>query len=276
MSANTPSEYQRLLVEQLTADGWSVEEPRPGELRIKRASTDTDEQAVGVNLSNLFQSGTTVERVADLVGKYLREAARHGTESDDAPLDRARLLPLIKHAGLIEEIAASRVQPIAWRPFITPDLIVALVLDFEESMRYVRQREAEREGLDFDDLLEVALANLQARSGGELYEMGDEQTGAIFVIATQDGYDATRILLKPLLENLAQRVQGRLVIGIPNRDFLIAFGDANPALVAQVRRQIEADSRTRPYPLTQTLFTLRDGELRVHSPGDPAAAARQN
>ena len=194
-------------------------------------------------------------------------------------------------------MARTKVEPIAWQPFITDDLIVTLVLDYPQSVRYVRDSEVaasgrvdssvpqsasaargrhrrardlvpRASGKDFDDLLEVALANLYERTRGEVYEVGDEQTGKLFILATQDGYDATRILLSPLLERLAGRVSGELVVGIPNRDFFIAFGNANPLLVGQVGQQIKRDAHARSYPLTETLFTFRNGVLEIYDAKD--------
>ena len=145
---------------------------------------------------------------------------------------------------------------------------MTLVLDYPQSVRYVRDSEVAASGKEFDDLLEIALANLYERTRGEVYEVGDEQTGKLFVLATQDGYDATRILLSPLLERLAGRISGELVVGIPNRDFFIAFGNANPLLVGQVGQQIKCDTQARQYPLTETLFTFRNGVLEIYAAKD--------
>lgn len=133
-----------------------------------------------------------------------------------------------------------------------------------QSVRYMKASEIEMLNQPFDDLLETALSNLYARSEGAVYELGDQESGKLFVLATQDGYDATRILLSPLPERLAQLVSGELIIGIPNRDFFIAFGNSNPLIVGQLGQQIRKDAQTRTHPLTATLFTFRNGQLQVY------------
>ena len=263
MSPVTPSDFQQLLVRHLRDDGWQVEELAPLEIRVGAPG----ETSPGVfSLSNLYPSflaGALVGDIADSLIRTLREADESATPL--AQLDLKRLMPLLKSRSLLDEVARSGVEAIAWRPFICDDVIVTLVLDFPQSVRFVKQTELETEGKDFDDLLEMALSNLYTHSRGDVYELGDDKTGKLFVLATQDGYDATRILLAPLLERLAQKVSGRLVIGIPNRDFFIAFGNANPVLVGQIGQQVKQDARSRNYPLTSALFTFGDGQLKVYA-----------
>jgi uncharacterized protein YtpQ (UPF0354 family) len=263
MSTVAPEDFQRLLVTHLRHDGWLVEEVGPLEVRVAemgKASPGT------FNLDNMYQhylNGALIGEIADVLIRSLREADE--AIKPATSLDLTRLMPLLKPRTLLDEVARSRVDAIAWRPFISDAVIVTLVLDFPQSVRYVKASEVESLGKSFDDLLEMALANLYARSQGEVYEFGDKDTGKFFVLATHDGYDATRILLSPLLERLALQVKGELVIGIPNRDFLIAFGNDNPLLVGQIGQQVKRDARERTYPLTGTLFTFRGGQLAVYA-----------
>jgi hypothetical protein len=263
MSAATPGDFQALLVARLRDAGWIVEEIGPLELRVAGPSG----KGTGVfNLGTMYRqflNGALLGDIAGALTQTLQEAGELAPIAAEPELER--LMPLLKTRDLLAEVLRTKVEPIAWQPFITADLIVTLVLDFPQSVRYVRDSEVAATGKDFDDLLEIALANLYARTQGEVYEVGDEQTGKLFILATQDGYDATRILLSPLLERLAGRVSGQLVIGIPNRDFFIAFGNANPLLVGQVGRQIKRDAQSRNYPLTETLFTFRNGALEVYA-----------
>jgi uncharacterized protein YtpQ (UPF0354 family) len=90
---------------------------------------------------------------------------------------------------------------------------------------------------------------------------GDQR---LFIFNSNDGYDATRLLLTDILATWAQHVSGHLVIGIPNRDFLIALGDANPDILRSVAAQIQIDAVQRDYGLTDRLFTLVGGEVREY------------
>ena len=267
MSEVTAADFQRLLVAQLRARGCGVAELRPLEIQI---GVPGEQGHAVFHLAAMYQrflAGALVGHLADALVRTLEEAGEAAPV--EAELDLERLMPLLKPRTLLDEVVKGKVDAIAWRPFISDDLIVALVLDFPQSVRYVRESEAAGTGQGFDDLLEIALANLYERTEGELYELGDEQTGKMYILATQDGYDATRILLSPMLERLAARVRGELVIAIPNRDFFVAFGNASPLLVGQIGKQVRRDSQTKPYPLTSALFTFRNGQLEVYAPAEP-------
>ncbi len=262
MDTRSPEEFQRALAARLRDDGWTVEDVQPLQVRVGRAGSD-----ITLNLGNLYplyRDGAPLEPIVETVRQLL--SAGGETPAPGAALDRTRLMPLLKPAEFLREVERSRVETIAWRPFITDDVIVTLVIDSKESVRYVRAWEAEASGQSLDDLLETALGNLYGRTAGDAYELDAPAGGKIFVLATQDGYDATRILLKPLLKRLAGRVKGDLVVGIPNRDFLIAFGDADPAMVASISQQVSRDAHARPYPLTDTLFTFRNNQLERYGP----------
>ena len=261
-----PADFQALLVARLRAEQWTVEELGPLEVRVSGPAG----KGQGVfNLGTMYRqylNGALIGDISAALTQTLQEAGEVAPVAAD--LDLERLMPLLKTRDLLKEVARTKVESIAWQPFITDDLIVTLVLDYPQSVRYVRDSEVAASGKEFDDLLEVALANLYERTRGEVYEVGDEQNGRLFILATQDGYDATRILLSPLLERLAARVSGALVVGIPNRDFFIAFGNANPLLVGQVGQQIKRDAQARQYPLTDTLFTFRNGMLEIYEAAD--------
>ncbi len=266
MNEISPAEFQQLLVTHLRDDGWQVEEVGALEIRVSAAG----EKSPGLfNLTNMYQHYLRGALIGDIANALIRALGEAGAAAAEVqPLDLQKLMPLLKPRALLDEVAKSKADAIAWRPFITDDVIVTLVLDFPQSVRYVKASEVEQLGPSIDDLLERALANLYERSSGEVYELGDDNTGKMFVLATQDGYDATRILIGPLLEKLAAQVSGELVIGIPNRDFLIAFGNANPLVVGQIGQQVKRDAQERTYPLTATLFTFRNGQLEVYATQD--------
>jgi hypothetical protein len=59
-------------------------------------------------------------------------------------------------------------------------------------------------------------------------------------------------------------IPGNLVIGIPNRDFLIGFSDVNPDIVERISMQIQTDVAAHKYGMTDQLFTLVSGEVREY------------
>ena len=86
------------------------------------------------------------------------------------------------------------------------------------------------------------------------------------VCENKDGYAATRVLLPELLERWAERIPGRMLLGIPNRDFLIAFSDRNPDQVAAIAHQVRRDATKRDHPLSGSLLTWKDGRITEYRP----------
>ena len=77
---------------------------------------------------------------------------------------------------------------------------------------------------------------------------------------------ATRILLPDLMEKWAGRIPGRMLLGIPNRDFLIAFSDRDPAHVAAIAGQVRRDVKERDHPLCADLLVWQGGRVREYRP----------
>lgn len=88
----------------------------------------------------------------------------------------------------------------------------------------------------------------------------------ILACETKDGFAATRVLLPDLMATWAERLPGRMVIGIPNRDFLIAFSDRDPQHVATLARQVRRDAKRREHPLTPELLVWQAGRITELSP----------
>ncbi|KPV52682.1 hypothetical protein SE17_14025 [Kouleothrix aurantiaca] len=111
---------------------------------------------------------------------------------------------------------------------------------------------------DLDDLRRRTDANVTYTTVGA----GEQR---LFIYNSGDGYDAARLLLSDVLSGWARDLPGQLVIGIPNRDFLIAFSDANPEILRAVAAQVQADAAQQQYGLTEQLFTLEQGVVKEYS-----------
>jgi uncharacterized protein YtpQ (UPF0354 family) len=111
-----------------------------------------------------------------------------------------------------------------------------------------------------------ALENLRQRTTSQDYHTHGLGDRAMIVCETHDGYAATRVLLPDLMAEWARRIPGRTLIGIPNRDFLIAFSDRDPAHVAAIARQVRRDAARRDHPLCPDLLVWRDGQAREYRP----------
>jgi uncharacterized protein YtpQ (UPF0354 family) len=175
-----------------------------------------------------------------------------------------RIYPMIKPLAMLVEVRERRLPMLAYREFLG-ELMIAYVIDEERSVAYINDDHLERWGISVQDVHARAIENLRRRTDARVkyttVGAGDQR---LFIYSSGDGYDATRLLLSDVLAGWARDLPGNLVIGIPNRDFLIAFSDANPEILRAVAAQVQADAVQRQYGLTEQLFTLDEGVVREY------------
>lgn len=195
-----------------------------------------------------------------------------GLDAPEVPSDfaaaRPHLLPVLRHIVSLESLrieapsgkADSDVKadfPV--HPFST-ELGVGIAFDSEHSISQISDSHLVTWKRSFDDVLEVALSNLQDRSPPrfEAFEPG------FYVSQYGDYYDATRLLLPHLAWQLPLR--GAPVAMVPNRAALLLTGDADvegiAAMVAQAKKVLLEDSR----PLGPEMFRLEGDQWRVWQP----------
>jgi uncharacterized protein YtpQ (UPF0354 family) len=250
------------LVREIWPDvGWQ----RAGPLQLLG---DREGSPFNVGLLNAYQATselTDTEEIETLLTAFLRALPMDMPSLDTVDMEtvRERIFPMLKSSAFLEvansTVADADKQPV-YRPWES-DLIVTLVLDTPSNVTYLRACDLARWNIDFDALLTVALDNLEAESEGLPLKMGrpeeEDKDSAFIVIDSGDGYDATRILLRRQRSFLAEYLGPEYLVGVPNRDFLIAF---TFDLAKQFAPIIRDDAHQRQYPLSsQILLVTPDG-----------------
>lgn len=175
-----------------------------------------------------------------------------------------RIYPMLKPITLLAMVHERDLPMLAYSDFLA-DLIVTYTIDEGQRITFISEEHLDRWEMSIADIHTHALNNLRKRTIEKIdYTSVGAGEQRIFIFNSGDGYDATRLLLTDTLDTWARELPGRLVIGIPNRDFLIAFSDANPEILQAIARQIQADSLSRDYGLTDQLFTLADGIVQEY------------
>lgn len=172
-----------------------------------------------------------------------------------------RIFPMLKPITMLAEVVERNLPQLVYRTFMA-DLIICYVIDEPESVAFVNEEHLKTWGVLETTLYTRAVDNLRTKTlqpgTAQVYGEGADM---LLIYATLDGYDAARILLLDLMSEWAQIVPGRLVIGIPNRDFLIGFSDANPAILQRMALQIAQDAQRLDYGLTDQLWTVINGQI---------------
>jgi len=209
------------------------------------------------------------DRLNDIVAAHL--AALRQADAPRPPLSEKQalesFLPLLNPVAWLDAVRQQGAEPPIHRPFAA-GLVITYVFDLPDARAYIHQG-------TYDEILsapdatpdavhEMALENLRKRTGRrdtKTYGMGD---GTIVVCDTRDGFAATRVLLPELMATWAERIPGRMLLGVPNRDFLIAFSDRDPEQVAAMTQQIRHDAARREGGLTAELLMWRNAKVVPH------------
>ncbi len=171
------------------------------------------------------------------------------------------LLPIVRSRSHFElNELRSRVEngmPISW-PYVPlgEHFGVALVYDLPDAMRSIPQANLDAWGLTLYEALEIACRNLAALPAKFI---GPQSGEGVYLSATGDNYDASRILSADLIGQF--QVQGDPVAMIANRDNLIVAGaEDSEGLDAMLKMAAEALGQLRPISSVAVRF---DGQQWV-------------
>lgn len=142
---------------------------------------------------------------------------------------------------------------------ICDDIVSTIVIDSEESMIAIVNDDLKRWGMDLEEAMAIALANLSARNN-EYIDVGETiEQGHGVIINEMDGYAASRLLLPNLWERFSPELGPEFVAAIPCRDIMILLSK-QPSLLARVKPKILQEFDTKPQPITtKYLGVCRDG-----------------
>jgi uncharacterized protein YtpQ (UPF0354 family) len=159
--------------------------------------------------------------------------------------------------------------PIVYRRFVA-DVILAYAIDYGSTVKFVDPKTFEEWGITIEVLHDVTISNLEALSTNVAIEVLNPPgaTGRLVAVASGDTYDAARLALPGFRARLTQVLGDTAYVGIPNRDFLVAWS-ADFSRAANIVAQVEKDARQQPYPLTDTIFVVTRTGVR------PASAAER-
>lgn len=171
-------------------------------------------------------------------------------------LDQAARRLAVQLARMSREVD----NPVQWfednalvvRDFIA-DVQVMYALEFPEGPRLVSQGMMKSWGMDHDRLHQRAMANLEGRHG----EIRIKPVGKLpwlYVLDTEDGYAASRILLHWRWAELTLTLGDTLILGMPTRDVVVFTASLDPEKIEQLRETVETVEGHQGRPVTRTLF----------------------
>lgn len=195
------------------------------------------------------------EIVQSYVAATLESAAR-----GERPVDRTRIVPIVKDRGWVEEMRAAtkgkggEVAPeIVHEPY-NADLLIAYAEDSPKNIRYLKPDDLAPARVERAELRALALENLRRMAQIQVHgENGRYQ------LTAGESNDGSLLLLDFLWTDLQKKVEGDLVVALPSRDLLFVAGSRDAEGIRKLRQFAEEASAGNPYRLTSKLFVYRGG-----------------
>lgn len=204
------------------------------------------------------------EAEQDIIHRFLASVVMTG---EDRPLDRERIVPVIKDVAWIQEIQASmaargndKAIPFVSEPF-NDSLVIVYAQDNPENLEYVTPDALAKAHLQPKDLRALACANLKRLMPS--FELRGEP--GFYMVMAGGTFEASLLLFDALWTPEYFEVQGDFVVAIPSRELLFITGSENLENVERLR-EIAREARAEAgYPLTDELF-IRRGNTFVPFP----------
>jgi uncharacterized protein YtpQ (UPF0354 family) len=189
----------------------------------------------------------------------------------DVAQAREQLLPQIAASAWVEESSPEFGLGQLVRQPLFEGMEILFVLDDGETRRHVTEGHRLRLELSVDEMGELAVEHLHRRAGLEDALPGAHEDER--VLATGDGYDATRVLLALQAEDLDQA--GDLIFALPDRDALHIGRRADD--LSGLMQHVEDAHREGKHPISPQLFRVEGQQLRpVDLPGADTPALQSD
>ncbi|MFV0368115.1 MAG: DUF1444 family protein [Hyphomicrobiaceae bacterium] len=225
-----------------------------------------------VSLSNIYQKyrelpGDERKRFLESTVPLLlpAEFKKPASTPEDFNAAKSRLRIQIAPVEYVAHVAEKMKKELPHRK-LSRLVISAYAVDSPNMLRYVTSSDLDAWKVSEDDLRQQAIANLDAASTN--IELKPSQpangAGAYLAIGRGDGYMAARILCPQFMQRVQKALGTKVMIGIPNRDFLVMWSP-DFAKRRQFAAQVAADFKAKPHPLTPELLVFDEKGLRPAS-----------
>lgn len=253
--------FANLLMRRVRESGdTSAVEYDPEEFELRR------EDGGRMFLGNLFAQYERTPKsgreslLRSFLATWHTASLRAPEDFDDASPD---LLPALRSRMYLvaaeEMCLASGEEPDFPHEVIAEHLAATLVYDLPHSMMTVGSDVLEKWGVTFYEAMEVAKRNL-AESTTEY-----AQLGSVYALAVGDAYDASRLLLTDLLEQM--EVEGDCIAAVPNRERLYVVGSEDEDGLVMLSKVVSEDLK-HARSISGRLVRFTDGAWEPWLPPD--------
>ncbi|WP_254506946.1 DUF1444 family protein [Anatilimnocola floriformis] len=230
-----------------------------------------------VNLAHIYREYCEAPRKkrATVLQQFIKGSL--ATRGFEIPADfddvQPDLLPIVRSRYTLESVrlqAELRGTPQYDIPqqLVGDHLALSLVYDLPHTMRSIGQEELDTWNVSFYEAIEAARHNLAAMNNFAVASLDDR----VFVTATGDNYDASRMLLTDVIRTFP--VRGQPVAMVPNADTVLITGH-DDAEGLQLLANLAAEAFQKPKPISGALVKLTDDEWQSWLPETDSPAYKR-
>lgn len=243
-------QYLELLIKEFPDVSFSIFDERTIEARFKdnlgRLSVDNAYIAYQSNPDSLQQ----------IMASYIT-SLRSAFAQADAPA-AGNIIPVIKPHSYLNMTTHEDGPPInpGVYDIYNDELVILYAIDLPNNVRGISESDLTNLGIARESLLEIAMNNLMKIIPGIQVKGGN----GLFMVMAGGTYESSLFLHHEIICKDNFKVDGELVIAIPNRDVLLVTGSndtQNIAKVAAIANQMFSENN---YPISQYLFKEVDNK----------------
>ena len=197
-----------------------------------------------------------------VVRHYVRNWFAAAKEMPEAFEDvKPDLLPVVRSRAYFELSGLESGTPLSLPHQVLGEHFgIGLVYDLPESMRSIPQSSLDAWNVTFYEALEAAMENLLTL---EAKFIGPQAGKGLYLAATGDNYDASRLLIKDAIHHF--HVKGDPIAMIPNRENLIVAGSEDDEALAGMAK-LAAEALKEPRSISGIALCLDGDEWKPWLP----------
>lgn len=251
----TSNKMKNLLMERLERSNWTIDYDHKNEqLRIEDTQS---KKGVTVSVPTIVSKWEDRKELAvDEIVYYVEEALKAMADEQNLSGKEKFIFPVIRSTSFPTETKDGRKLIFEEH---TAETRIYYALDLGSSYRLLDLSFAEREGWKEEQIKQVARFNVRSLESN--YKKDTVAGNIFYFINSNDGYDASRILIDSLLEKMSSLIEGTMTVAIPHQDVLI-FGDIRNEkgynILGQMSMHFFAEGRV---PITALPFLYENNEL---------------
>lgn len=195
------------------------------------------------------------EQAVDEVVKDIEQALQLMNEEHSLVGKEKHIYPVIRSTSFPQESGGKQLVTTEH----TAETRIYYALDLEASYRLIDRAMLEEVDLSAEALHEMAMFNL--RSLSNKYSQDVVYHNTFYFVASQDGYDASRILNEAFLAEMEEKCEGEMAVAVPHQDVLIIADIQNESgydILAQMTMRFFSEGRV---PITALPFIYEDKKL---------------